>query len=182
MNMEPTTDQQDHVPSSDQITALQIAKGLEGIYEEFTEAVRSMGKKINGKKTKSPLAQSALHWIAGDRIKTERDILSEKFLQDVQKQLEILDLALEGLPEEEVQEACSVVADILTEPVPEKSNSTTSLMKRAMAGQVLPYLPRLSRDKLEQIRQKIESAYRKSQRLPVEQQVLKEIGRLLKQS
>ena len=182
MSMEPMTDQQNIVPSSDQITALQIAQELEVIYEGFTEAVRSMGKKMNGKKSKSPLAQSALHWIAGDRIKTERDILSDKFLKDVQKQLELLDLALEGLPEEEVQEACCVAADILTETVPEKSNSTTSLMKRAMAGQVLPYLPRLPREKLEQIRQKMESAYKKSQRLPVEQEVLKEIGRLLKQS
>ena len=182
MNLESMTDQQNQGTPSDPITALQIAQDLEGIYGDFTDAVKSMGRKINGKKTRSPLAQSALHWIAGDRIKTERDILSDKFLQDVQKQLQMLDLALEGLPEEEVQEACAVAADILTEPVPEKSNGTAALMKRAVAGQVLPYLPRLSRDKLEQLRQKIESAYRKSQRLPVEQQVLKEIDRLLKQS
>lgn len=180
MSFEPITEQQKNTSSSDEITACQIAQGLQDIYEGFTEAVRSMGSKKDGKKSKSPLAQSALHWIAGDRVKTERDILCDRFLQDVQKQLQLLDLALEGLPEAEVQEACAIAVDILTEPVPEQSNHTSALMKRAMAGQALPYLSRLSREKLEQIQQKIESAYKKSQRLPVEQEVLKEIRRLLK--
>lgn len=180
--MESMTEQKAGTMPSDEITATQIAAGLKDIYEGFTEAIRSMGSKKDGKKTRSPLAQSALHWITGDRVKTERDVLCDKFLQDVQKQLQTLDLALEGLPEEEVQEACAVAADILTEPVPEKSNHTSALMKRAMVGQLLPYLSRLSRDKLVQLQQKIEGAYKRSQRLPVEQEVLKEISRLLKQT
>ena len=168
-----------HTPA-EPVTAQQIALGLQDIYEGFTEAIRSMGSKKDGKKGKSPFAQSALHWLTGDRVKTERDIICDKFLQDVQKQLQTLDLALEGLPEAEVQEACGIAADILTEPVPEQSNHSSALMKRAMAGQVIPYLSRLSREKLEQLQQKIETAYKKNQRLPVEQEVMKEIRRLLK--
>lgn len=163
----------------EEITALRIAQGLRDIYEEFTTSIRSMGKKINGKKTKSPFAQSALHWIAGSHIRTERDVLCDKFIEDVKKQLEMLDYALEGIPEEEVQRACWEVAEILSEPVPEQSNGTSSLMKRAMLGQVKPYLPRLSQEQLQALRDRIEGAYKKSQRLPVEQEVLKEIKKLL---
>ena len=180
MSTETMSGQQDNVPVPEEITALQIAQGLETIYNEFTQSIRAMGGVINGKKTKSPFVQSALHWIAGSHIKTETDVLCDKFLEDVQKQLQTLDYALEGLPQEQAQEALSAAAEILTQPLPEKSNGTSSLMKRAMIGQVLPLLPRLSRDKLIQIRDKMEAAYKKSQRLPVEQEVLKEIGRLLK--
>lgn len=161
------------------ITALQIAQGLSDIYDGFTESIRSMGSKANGKKGRSRFGLSALQWITGGHIKTERDVLCERFVQDVQKQLQTLDYALEGLPEEEAEEACAQAAMILSQPVPGDSNSTTVLMKRAMLSQVFPYLPRLSRPHLEIIRDRIEEAYRKSQRLPVETQVLKTIRGLL---
>lgn len=166
--------------SEEPITALQIAMGLQDIYDSFTDSIHSMGKNTGGKISKSPFAQSALHWIAGSRIRTERDVLSDKFVEDVQKQIELLELALEGISEEESQEACAAAARILSAPVPEKSNGTISLMKRAMLGQVKPLLPRLSREQLTQLKERIEGAYKKNQRLPVEQEVLKEIGKLLK--
>ena len=78
-------------------SAFQIARDLQGIYDGFTESIQSMGSKAKGKKGKSKLAESALHWIAGSRVKTERDVLCDKFLQDVQQQLQTLDYALEGL-------------------------------------------------------------------------------------
>jgi len=177
MSMEPMTQQQADTTPSGQISAVGIAEGLKDIYAGFTESLSA--NTADGKKRQSRLTQSALQWITGGRVKTERDVLCDKFLQDVQKQLQMMDLALEGRPEEEVQEACAVAADILTEIVPEKSNHTSALMKRAMIGQVQPYLSRLSRVKLEELQKKIEGAYKKSQRLPVEQEVLKEIKRLL---
>lgn len=163
----------------DSITSLSIARELETIYEDFTKSIREMGAK-NGRKGKSRLAGSVVHWLAGSHVKTERDILCEKFLADVKKQLEMLDMALEGAGQEETQEALGVMADILCAPVKEASNSTTDLMKRAMISQALPYLPRLSRDKQAEIRDNLEKAYKKSQRLPVEKEVLKLLTELTK--
>ena len=163
---------------TEEITALSLAQEMEEIYHGFTDSVRSMGSRKNGK---SRLGTSVVHWMAGSHVKTERDILCDQFLQDVQRHLQTFDYALEGISEEEAQAACEVLADIMTEPLPAQSNSTTVLMKRAMIGQLMPYLGRLSTEKLAQIKERMESSYRKSQRLPVEREVLKELERLLKE-
>ena len=163
---------------AEESTALTLAYQLEEIYQKFTDSIKKMGAK-HGKKGKSKLAASALHWIAGSHVKTERDVLCEKFLQDVEKHLELFDYALQDADKETAQEACAVLADTLTTTVGSGSNSTTDLMKRAMIGHIRPYLPMLSADKLQELKQKIESAYPKSQRLPVEKEVLKEMTRLL---
>ena len=161
------------------ITPLSIARDFETIYEEFTKAIREMGSK-NGRKGKSRLAGSVVHWLAGSHVKTERDILCEKFLADVKKQQEMLDYALEGASEEETQEALDVMAGILCAPVREASNSTSDLMKRAMISQAIPYLSRLSRSKQIEIRDSLEKDYKKSKRLPVEKEALKLLADLTK--
>ena len=163
-----------------EITALSLAQELGKIYDDFTESIRSMGAK-NGRKGKSRLASSALHWIAGSHVKTERDVLCEKFLTDVQKQMELVECALEGADKATVQEALGAAADVLCAPVREASNSTTDLMKRAMISQAIPILPRLSREKQLSIREELSSAYKKSQRLPVEKEVLKLLDQLTKE-
>ncbi|MBQ9030047.1 MAG: hypothetical protein IJ106_01160 [Parasporobacterium sp.] len=162
----------------EEMTALSLAGDLEKIYSDFTDAIRSMGSK-NGRKGKSKLALSAMNWLTGGHIRTERDVLCEKFVQDVQKHLEIFDYALEDADETTAQEACAVLADTITTPIDPRSNSTTDLMKRAMIGRLIPYLPRLSREKLTELKEKLETAYPRNQRLPVERDVLKEIGKLL---
>ena len=161
---------------AEEITLLALARQLEEIYESFTESIRSMGRK-NGRKSR--LAGSVVHWLAGSHVKTERDVLCEKFLNDVQKHLEVFGMAMEGAEEAEIREALEVVADVMTQPLDPSSNSTTVLMKRAMVGQLSPYLAYLSREKLEEIKDRMESAYKKSQRLPVEKTLLKEIDGLL---
>lgn len=166
---------------ADEITALDLAKGLQDIYDGFVESIHAMGNKMNGKKGRSKLAGSVVHWLAGSHVKTERDLVCEKFIQDVESQLQIFDLALEGIPEEEARTACEAAADILTAPFPANSNKSTDLMRRAMIGQVKPYLPRLSREKLIQIRDRLEETYTRSQRFPVENEVLKDVRELLKQ-
>ena len=92
----------------------------------------------------------------------------------------MLDYALEGASEEETQEALDVMAGILCAPVREASNSTSDLMKRAMISQAIPYLSRLSRSKQIEIRDSLERAYKKSQRLPVEKEALKLLAELTK--
>ena len=67
----------------------------------------------------------------------------------------------------------------MLQPIPVESNSTTDLMKRAMRSQIKPLLPYLSRARLEQGMQQIQEGYRKRQLLPVEQELLREMERLL---
>lgn len=162
----------------EEITALSIAGKLQEIYNEFTDSIRSMGGRKNGRRGRSRLGSSVLHWIAGSHVKTERDLLCDKFVQDVESCLQDFDYALEGVPEEEAQAACAAAADILVQAIPAGSNSTTDLMKRAMIGHVKPYLARLSQDKLAELLARVESSYPRRQRLPVEQEVLKEIKKL----
>lgn len=164
---------------ADEITALSLAGQLQGLYTDFTDSVRNMGSKASGKKGKSRLGYSVVHWLAGSHVKTERDLLCDKFLTDVEAFLQTFDYALEGISPEETQEACAAVADIMTQPVPSGSNSTTSLMKRAMVGHLKPYLKKLSQEKLREVKERLETSYSKSQRLPVEREVLKEIEALL---
>ena len=162
--------------SEEHITALSLAYQLDNIYVAFTDSIRSMGKKHSGK---SRLGSSVVHWLAGSHVRTERDVLCDQFLTDVKKHLELFQYALEGESEEQIQEACGVLADIMTQPQDAKANNTTSLMKRAMVRELMPFLSKLSKEKLTEIKQRMESNYRKSDRLPVERDLLKQIDQLL---
>ena len=165
---------------SEEITAMDLAEGLDKIYADFTESVKAMGSKHGGKFGKSRFGANVVHWIAGSHVKTERDVKCDQFLQDVESQLQTFDYALEAASDEEASNACAVIADIMSRPAPADSNATTDLMKRAMIGHLGPYLPRLSQDKLREIKDRMEQAYSKSQRLPVEKEILKQIEALLR--
>ena len=92
----------------------EIAGGLAGIYEDFTESVQSLGGK--GRKRSGKFASSVMQWVGGSRAVSDREQLCNKFLADVQGQLERLTLALETADEAERTEACGIAAWILTEP------------------------------------------------------------------
>ena len=156
-----------------------IAGQLAGIYEDFTEAVQALGGK--GKKRSGKLVSSMAKWVGGSHVVTDREQLCQKFLADVQKQLELLMLSLEIATEEEAAEACGIAADILTAPRPSQSNSTTDLMKRAMIGQVMPFLKYVKREQLQAIRDRLDGAYTRWAILPVEKEVKKELDRLIGQ-
>lgn len=164
---------------SGEISALELAGGLRDIYAEFTDSVRALGGKAKGKKYSGKMGESFAHWIGGAHVTTDREQLCQKFLRDVQERLELLSYALEGLDEESVARACGVAADVMMEPVPAKSDSTTDLMRRAMVGQILPFLPHLSAEKLTELKQQLDAAYTRWQRLPVEREVGKELTRLI---
>ena len=82
----------------------EIAGGLAGIYEDFTESVQSLGGK--GRKRSGKFASSVMQWVGGSRAVSDREQLCNKFLADVQGQLERLTLALETADEAERTEAC----------------------------------------------------------------------------
>ena len=71
------------------------------IYEKFTEKVQSLSKKVNGKKRSSKFAGSFAHWIGGSHIKTEREVICEQFLEDVQALLAALQEKIESCAAEE---------------------------------------------------------------------------------
>jgi len=160
---------------SEEITALSIAGGLEKIYEEFTDGVKAIG----GKHGRGKMSTSVLHWITGGHVKTQRDVLCDKFLLDVKAQLQNFDYAVEGLDEKDAREAYDRIADIMSGPWPADSNSTTDLMKRAMISQLKPYIPRISREKLVQVKERLEKGYSRSRRFPVEKDIIKEIEKTL---
>lgn len=163
---------------SEKIALLEQAEKFRAIYEDFTKSVRELGNKAKGR-AGSKIGNSFAHWIGGGHIRTDRDRLCEEFLEHVQSQLELFQTCFEGASPEEVTQACNLVADVMLQPIPVESNSTTDLMKRAMRSQIKPLLPYLSRARLEQGMQQIQEGYRKRQLLPVEQELLREMERLL---
>ncbi|MCD8300412.1 MAG: hypothetical protein LUC41_04470 [Clostridiales bacterium] len=158
---------------------LELAGRTADIYDDFTESVRNMGSKLNSGKRSSKLGSSVVNWVGGSHVRTERDILCDKFLEDIQKHLELFESCLLGASGREQAEACGIVADLMTEPRPPQSDSTTNLMKRAMIGQVIPFLKYVDRDELVRIRDRMDAAYTKRQLLPVEKDVRKELERLI---
>lgn len=163
------------------VELVQLAGKLKDSYDEFTEAVSGLGSKVKGHAGSSKMGGSFLHWIAGSHASTPRDALCDEFLAKVQGQLEFLQTALEGAAPEEAAEACAVVADIMLCPVDGQVNTTTGLMKRAMVSQFLPLVPYLSLEKLAECHQRMTTAYRKRDLLPVEKQLIRAMEQRLKQ-
>ena len=58
----------------------EIAGGLAGIYEDFTESVQSLGGK--GRKRSGKFASSVMQWVGGSRAVSDREQLCNKFLRD----------------------------------------------------------------------------------------------------
>lgn len=154
-----------------------LAAKVQETYEEFTQSVRDLGNKAAGR---SKMGGSFLRWIGGSHITTPRDQLCEEFLTKVQSQLEFFTMAMEGASPEEQARACAVLADVMLQPVPVKSNATTDLMKRAMVSQFRPFLPYLTREKLAECLERMTSAYQRRQMLPVEKELVKAMEDLLR--
>lgn len=151
------------------------AEKLNMIYDEFTAAVASLGSKVKGKRGSGKMSSSFAHWIGGSHVVTDREHLCEKFLADVQRQLELLQLSLGHLRTEEASRVCTIIATVLLQPRPANSNATTDLMKRAMVGQVKPFLPYLPKEQLLYLQKQMEAAYGRWKMLPVEKEIYREI-------
>mgnify|MGYP003289920437 CR=1 FL=1 len=154
-------------------------KKLCKIYEDFTKKVQSLGSKAKGGKRSSKFAGSFAHWIGGSHIKTEREVFCEQFLEDVQEQLEIIWNIVNESDDVKASKICNEVAEILMETRDALSDSTTDLMKRAMIGQVEPFLPYVSKEKLTQLKSDMENAYGIRKMLPVEKNIYKAVKKLL---
>lgn len=155
------------------------AEKLNMIYDEFTAAVASLGSKAKGKHSSGKMSSSFAHWIGGSHVVTDRECLCEKFLADVQSQLELLHLSLEHIGGEEASRVCTIIAAVLLQPCPANSNATTDLMKRAMVGQVKPFLLYLPKEQLLRLQKQMEAAYGRWKMLPVEKEIYREIKRRL---
>lgn len=153
-----------------------MAGQMEDIYAEFTDSVRALGAK--GTKRSGKFGASMAHWVGGSHVATDREGLCEKFLADVQGHLDLFLLALEDAPESEAAEAAGIAAEIMLRPCPARSDATTDLMKRAMIGQAKPLLPFLTGEKLEELQERLKKSYGRWQRLPVEQEMIKEMEKL----
>ena len=160
---------------------IEAANKLSDIYEGFTEAVQALGNKSKGRARSSKMGGSFAHWIGGSHVVTDRESLCEKFLADVQGHLEILQIAIESVSLQEASEICTIIANIMMEPRPAKSDATTDLMKRAMIGQVKPFLSYVPKEQLAKLQQQMENAYGRWKMLPVEKEIYKEVKYLITQ-
>lgn len=156
-----------------------LAAKITEIYHTFDEAVQAMGSKAKGGKRHSKMGASLANWIAGSHVTTERELLCEQFFNQVQSQLEFLQTAMEGVEPEEVAAACRIVADVMLEPQPVKSNATTVLMKRAMVGQLEPLLPHFPQELARECLERMREAYPKHTQLPVEKELMRQLERRL---
>lgn len=150
------------------------ADDLRKLYDEFTESVQDLGSKGKGH-AGSKMGNSFMRWIGGSHIRTDRDRLCEDFLEKVQSHLDLVRTALEGEPPETASMVWGGIADVMLEPYPGKSNSTTMLMKRAMCSQFQPMLEYLTQEQLQFHYQRLKSAYQPRELLPVEKAMLKEM-------
>lgn len=157
-----------------------MAEYLGKLYEEFVDSVRALGAKKKDGKRSTKMGASMAHWVGGSHVTTDRDGLCEKFLADVQGHLEMFQMVLQYASKEEAAEAAAIAVDIMMEPCPPKSDSTTDLMRRAMIGQAKPLLPYLTREKLAEKTELLKKSYSRWHRLPVEQEMIKEMERLSK--
>lgn len=156
----------------------ELAEGLRDIYAGFLQDLEEAYQKTQRKSFGGKVAVGAMQWIAGSYIKTERQLLCLQFQKEVKEYLAHLEQVLETEDEPDVSSALETVVDILTEPVDPRSNTTADLMRRAMILEAKPYLSRISASKRRQIRTRLERAYDRSQWLPVETEVMKELYRL----
>lgn len=154
------------------------AEKLRTIYDDFTKSVKDLGNKAKGH-AGSKFGNSFAHWIGGGHIRTDRDRLCDEFLEQVQSHLEFVQTCLEGASPEEASQVCGLMADVMFEPIPEHSNATTDLMKRAMRSQFKPFLKYLTPERLELACRQIQEGYRKRELLPVEKELIKEMQTLL---
>lgn len=162
-------------------TLEELAGQLKDSYDTFTKSVKDLGSKSMGKSGGSKMAGSFLRWIGGSHVTTPREQLSEEFLTHVRSQLEFLTVALEGASPDEAARAAVVLADIMLEPVPVRSNATTDLMKRAMVSQFMPFLPHLPLEQVAYHYERLTAVYKRRDMLPVELTLVDAMEEMLRQ-
>ena len=150
-------------------------------YKEFIQSVQDLGNKAKGHTAGSnKMGGSFLRWIAGSHVSTPRDMLCEQFLEKVEEQLAQFSALLESAEAGERSEACDALAELMLEVRPVKSNSTTDLMRRAMASRFTPFLPNLSTAALKKHIEAYQTSYRPRDLLPVEKTLLADLDKELK--
>lgn len=164
----------------DAVSLKEMAEYLGKIYDDFIASVRALGAKKKDGKRSTKMGSSMAHWIGGGHVTTDREGLCEKFLADVQAHLELFQMALECAGKEEAAEAAAIAVDIMMEPCPPKSDSTTDLMRRAMIGQAKPLLPYLTPEKRQEKLELLKKSYSRWHRLPVEQEMIRELEAVAK--
>lgn len=157
------------------ITLMSIVDGIDDIYKNFENEMTNLLANRKGRRAVLDLA----HLFTGTHASTDKDVILDRFINDMNKHLEILDQALDGLDQESVSKACASVVLKTSQTVPANSNSIVDLMKRAMIRAAIKYLPNLSKDELIDAKNRVSKAYPKWNRLPVEKEFLKEIDKLL---
>ena len=169
-----------NVQNTDGTGLIEMAETLGKIYGEFVESVKALGAKKKDGKRSTKMGSSMAHWVGGSHVTTDREGLCEKFLADVQGHLELFLTALAYAGQEEAAEAAAIAVDIMMEPCPPKSDSTTNLMRRAMIGQAKPLLPYLTSEKLEEKTELLKKSYSRWNRLPIEKEIIREMEGLIK--
>ena len=150
-------------------------------YEEFVQSVQDLGNKAKGHTAGSnKMGGSFLRWIAGSHVSTPRDVLCEQFLEKVEGQLAQFSALLDEAEAGERSAACDALAELMLEVRPMKSNSTTDLMRRAMASRFTPYLPQLTTEALAKHTEAYKTGYRPRDLLPVEKTLLADLEKELK--
>ena len=139
---------------------MEQAQKLKAIYDNFTESVRDLGNKAKGRSS-SKFGNSFAHWIAGGHIRTDREQLCEEFLDQVERHLEFFANLPGGRQRRRRGPGMQRGGDVILEPIPEHSNATTDLMKRAMRSKLKPMLKYLTPQRLELASRQIQEGYRK---------------------
>ena len=163
---------------TDMKSGQELAEELRDIYSWFLQALEEAYQKTQRKSFGNKVASGAMQWIAGSYIKNERQMLCLQFQQKLKEQLSQMERALETEDAEHVSCALEAAVDILTEPVDPKSNATADLMRRAVILEAKPFLSRISETARRRILVRLERAYHRTQWLPVEEEVIKELYRL----
>ena len=161
-----------------ELRVVELVNGLHDIYDKFVADVDESIRKDQRRKFGNKVAKGAVQWIGGSFIKTEKGLLCDQFSQKTSEQLELIENEIADLDKAEQARISDQVADILTITVDVRSNTTVDLMRRAMIGNIIPWLERMSPKKLNEVKLKLERAYPRSSWLPVEQEVMQEIYRL----
>lgn len=151
----------------------ELVHKLKESYEEFAEAVEQEESKRD--------VGSFFQKLMGGFNTTRTDLLCDDFLEEVQKQMPVLEKAMEEAEPADAAEACGAVADIMLCSNGEQINGSAVLMKRALVSQFLPLVPYLTDEKLEECHDRMIVSYRKCDLLPVEKQLIRTMEQRMKQ-
>ncbi len=152
-------------------------KELIEIYNNFTEALSqlSMGDTLGDR-----FGENLLYAIGTGHYKYERKRCCDNFTAQVDQQIGLILSDIETSDPAQIQQAISIVADLMLKTVPVESYRPDDLMVRAMVVKFQPLVSFLPKDRLRVHLDEMEAAYPKRLRMPVERNLIKEMKRHLK--